>query len=138
MVSSISSAVDTLSTLSSTAYMYAALLPNGSQNLNETVNKVDAVLENAIRTEMVENSSDKIYQEGDEGYLAAADLDQDGQHTLSELINYYMQQNGGGQSRVSYDTSMINNSAYTSAVKAYAKAQAQVEDSLKSLISVYA
>ena len=115
--------------------MYAALLPNGSQNLNETVNKVDAVLENAIKAEMLENSSDKIYQEGDEGYLAAADLDQDGQHTLSELINYYMEQNG---SRVASDTNMINNSAYASAVKAYTKAQAQVENSLKSLISVYA
>ena len=138
MVSSVPSNIDTLSTLSSTAYMYAALLPNGSQNLSETVSKVDAILENAIKEEYIENSSEKIYQEGDEGYLAAADLDQDGQHTLSDLINYYMQQNGGSQSRVSSDTAMINNSAYSAAIKAYNKANAQVEQSLKSLISVYA
>lgn len=138
MVSSVPSNIDTLSTLSSTAYMYAALLPNGSQNLSETVSKVDAILENAIKEEYIENSSEKIYQEGDEGYLAAADLDQDGQHTLSDLINYYMQQNGDSQSRVSSDTAMINNSAYSAAIKAYNKANAQVEQSLKSLISVYA
>jgi len=138
MVSSVPSNIDMLSTLSSTAYMYAAVLPNGSQNLSETVSKVDAILENAIKEEYIENSSEKIYQEGDEGYLAAADLDQDGQHTLSDLINYYMQQNGGSQSRVSSDTAMINNSAYSAAIKAYNKANAQVEQSLKSLISVYA
>ena len=138
MVSSIPSTVDTLSTLSSTAYMYAALLPNGSQNLNETVSKVDAILENAIKAEYIENSSEKMYMEGDEGYLAAADLDQDGQHTLSDLINYYMAQNGGSQSSIAADLSMVNNSAYKAALKAYNKANAQVEQSLKSLISVYA
>ena len=118
--------------------MYAALLPNGSQNLSETVSKVDAILENAIKEEYIENSSEKIYQEGDEGYLAAADLDQDGQHTLSDLINYYMEQNGGTQSSIASDLSMVNNSAYRAALKAYNKANAQVEQSLKSLISVYA
>ena len=119
--------------------MYAAVLPNGSQNLNETVSKVDAILENAIKEEYIENSSEKIYQEGDEGYLAAADLDQDGQHSLSDLINYYMTQNGGSStSRIASDLSMVNNSAYKAALKAYNKANAQVEESLKSLISVYA
>ena len=141
MTTSLSSAIDTLSTLSSTAYMYSALLPNGSQNLDQVVEKVEAVLSNALEAELTENSSEKIYQEGDEGYVAEADLDQDGQHSLSDLIEYYMEQNQGSAetlSKIASDMNLINNSGYAAALKAYAAASANIQNSLKSLISVYA
>ena len=137
MVSSISSAIENYSSLSSTAYMYSALLPNGSQNLDQVVEKVEAILSNAMEAEL----ADKIYQEGDEGYVSEADVDQDGQHSLSELINYYMEHNQGNAetlSRIASDLNLINSSGYKTALKAYAAASSRVQDSIKSMISVYA